>query len=167
MRGFVLEPIDGLKYELINTAERLASLQRPTTSDLRRAVSTAYYALFHSMCALAADSLLGREHPDRCERAWAQTYRALNHGTAFIACKKCANNDHNFPKEIQAFADYFITMQGLRHDADYDPKAKFSAADVASHVSGALKAIESLDAAPEKHRRAFAALVLFHNSRQR
>ena len=56
---------------------------RPTQARLRRAVSTAYYAMFHYLAGCAANLLIG------CARkpAWHQTYLALEHGKARIACE--------------------------------------------------------------------------------
>ena len=44
---------------MIVTARKLASasLKKPRQADLRRAISTAYYALFHAMAKDAADML--------------------------------------------------------------------------------------------------------------
>ena len=71
--------------DLIQTARRLAEsgAAQPTKADLRRAVSTAYYALFHCLTAAAADLLTGAR-PDSPE--WRQVYRALEHGKARSAC---------------------------------------------------------------------------------
>ena len=65
--------------DLIGTARGLTMLdpRRPTQANLRRAVSTAYYAVFHSLARTTADLLLGRKHDD----AWHHMYRALEHGS--------------------------------------------------------------------------------------
>lgn len=51
-------------HDLIETARRLAGANpgqpTPTQADLRRTVSTAYYALFHCLAGAAADLLVGR-----------------------------------------------------------------------------------------------------------
>ena len=71
--------------DLIETARGLTELspRRPSQANLRRAVSTAYYALFHSLAATVADALMGKRRSD----AWHQTYRALEHGSARRACQ--------------------------------------------------------------------------------
>ncbi len=56
--------------------------RRPTQANLRRAVSTAYYAVFHSLAQTAADMLIGRKRTSD----WHQVYRALEHGNAKNAC---------------------------------------------------------------------------------
>ena len=72
--------------DLLETARRPAEsgASHPTQTDLRRAVSTAYYALFHCLAAAAADLLTGNgsRGPE-----WHQVYRALEHGKARKACQ--------------------------------------------------------------------------------
>ena len=72
--------------DLIQTARRLAQpgAAQPTQADLRRAVSTAYYALFHCLAATAADLLTGSSRSPE----WHQVYRALEHGKARSACRQ-------------------------------------------------------------------------------
>ena len=48
----------------------------PTQARLRRAVSTAYYATFHTLAASSADLFIGTERSP----AWHRAYRALDHG---------------------------------------------------------------------------------------
>ncbi len=73
--------------DLIATARRLAkaSARKPRQADLKRAISTAYYALFHAIARDAADLLVGTGK-DRPDKAWKQVYRALDHGPAKTAC---------------------------------------------------------------------------------
>lgn len=76
-------------HELIETARRLAGANpgqpRSTQADLRRTVSTAYYALFHCLAGAAADLLAGRASRGS---DWDQVYRALEHGKARRACQQ-------------------------------------------------------------------------------
>ena len=67
-------------HDLIATARSLTGLdpRKPTQANLRRAVSTAYYAVFHLLARTAADLLIGRTH----NSAWHLAYRALEHGNA-------------------------------------------------------------------------------------
>ena len=48
-----------MSHELIPTARRLANVnvRRPRQADLKSAVSTAYYALFHTLAKECADRL--------------------------------------------------------------------------------------------------------------
>ena len=71
--------------DLIATARGLAEgdPRRPSQANLRRAVSTAYYAMFHCLAGTAADLLIGGSRSE----AWHQVYRALEHGSAKGACR--------------------------------------------------------------------------------
>jgi len=65
----------------IRTALKLARGRRgkPQQVDLRRAVSTAYYAMFHCICRAYANSPLGSSKT-RIDDAWFHAYRSLSHG---------------------------------------------------------------------------------------
>lgn len=79
--------------DLIALASRLASASpnKPRQADLRCAVSTAYYALFHAMAKNVADNMAGAAKRNRSEQAWAQAYRGLQHGDARTACEAIRN----------------------------------------------------------------------------
>jgi uncharacterized protein (UPF0332 family) len=147
--------------DLITTARKLAqaSAKKPKQSDLKRAVSTAYYALFHALAQDNADLLVGKAGPNRPKKAWNQVYRALSHAAAKTACDQL--RALNFPAEIVACGDAFIARQQARHDADYDPDHRITRADALSSVDLAEEAIGGLRACGRKDRLAFAVHVLF------
>lgn len=70
-----------------------------------------------------------------------------------------------FPKQIEDFADAFVTMQEKRHKADYDPGATFPKSEVLIEISRADAVIRSYRSAPTVDRRAFCAYVLFKHPR--
>ena len=157
IREFRLQPAD-----LIKTAKLLAKASRgkPSQANLRRAASSAYYALFHCLAKTCADLLLGGSNAQRGERAWRQAYRALEHRNAKNACRNGAIVA-KFPKEIEDFANLFVTLQEKRHLADYDPHARFLKSSVLSDVALAEQALKDFVAQPLKDRRAFCVHVLF------
>ena len=67
--------------ELIATCRKLVSLPSSDT-DIRRAISTAYYALFHTLAASNADLIAGQPGSNRSAHAWDRAYRRLEHGRA-------------------------------------------------------------------------------------
>ena len=134
---------------------------KPRQADLRRAVSAAYYAVFHALCEETADSLIGTAHPDRTERAWVQTYRAIHHAKARTACKNFVGAASDFPVEAQQFALIFVRLQQKRHSADYDPISRFRKEEVQAFVDGAQTAISNFKSLPRRQKSAFAALMLF------
>ena len=69
---------------LINIATELALSSDDTPErqdDLRRAVSTAYYAMFHALANSNANALVGAP-TNNDAMAWNRAYRALEHGDA-------------------------------------------------------------------------------------
>ena len=145
--------------ELIAQAHRLASAsaRRPRQVDLKRSVSGAFYALFHALAKLCADTIAGTG-PTRSMKAWQQTYRALNHGPAKHACAQARKK--GFPPEVIRFGDLFVSMQEKRHTADYDPLSVFQRADVVPMVEEVEVAIADLRIVPRSDLRALVALVL-------
>lgn len=147
---------------MIKTANDLIASKsgKPRQSNLRRATSTAYYALFHCLAKCAADLLVGGASATRSEEAWIQVYRALEHGAAKQACKR-QDIIKKFPKDIEDFANAFITMQAKRHKADYDPSEKFYKSSVRQDIANVRGVIVGFQKSSVMDRRAFAAYVLF------
>ena len=144
--------------DLIATARGLTAIsrRRPSQANLRRAVSTAYYAMFHCLAGAAADLLIGR----RRSPAWHRVYRALEHGRARTACEH-KRAMAGFPPEIRDFADTFTVLQKARHQADYALDVRYDKSDVLAAIDGAENAIVQFEQADIQHRRGFAAHVLF------
>ncbi len=144
---------------LVSAGQQLPSGRgRPLQTHLRRAVSTVYYALFHSLAHCCADSLVGKAA--RKTRTWSLAYRSLSHGRAREACGQ-KHLLRSFPQEIQSFADLFVDLQKERHTADYDPAQVFFKSDVVGHLRTARLTVERFEAADIRDRRAFAAHILF------
>jgi hypothetical protein len=68
-----------------------------------------------------------------------------------------------FPKEIEDFANTFVTMQAKRHKADYDPEYRVARSEVLVDLAAAEAAIKGFRMAAMKHRRAFAAWVALNS----
>ena len=132
--------------DLIQTACRLteSAPAQPTQADLRRAVSTAYYALFHCLAAAAADLPTGAR-PVSPE--WHQVYRALEHGKARSACRQQAAM-RTFPKEIRSFAEAFDALQKARQQADYALEHQLSKPDAFLRQSTRLRTPSSSSSKP-------------------
>ena len=151
-------------HDLLRAAYQLAlepGVGRPRQANLRRAISTAYYALFHALANCCADMLAGSTRASRSQRAWRQTYRALEHG---LAKNQCVNQSvmSRFPLDIQGFGESFATMQGLRHVADYDPDPEdmYTRAGALQRIRESEQAIHGLEISSANDRRAFAIYVL-------
>jgi hypothetical protein len=146
---------------LLATAKALATLQprRPRQSDLKRAASTTYYAIFHALAQICANELIGNASAREEGDAWIRVYRALDHGTARNACRNAI--PAGFPKAVRDFADAFVDLQLKRFEADYDPRQKLSKSWVLNDIEHCRKTIDGLRNAPRKFRRALASIVLF------
>jgi uncharacterized protein (UPF0332 family) len=156
-----LNPLD-----LIKTARDLIESTdgKPRQSNLHRATSTAYYAMFHTLARSAANLLIDGPGSKRSAQAWQQVYRALEHGPAKKACM--SGTISALPRQIQDFANLFVTMQEKRHKADYGPNAKAQKSQVSTDIDLVEAAIEDFESVSAKDRRAFAAFVMFKPPRR-
>ena len=130
---------------------------RPRQTDLCRAVSASYYALFHALAQSNADMLVGSTN--RRRPTWQQTYRAPEHSEAR---RRCGNLEQMraFPPGIQGFGENFVDMQSLRHAADYAPDTQFTRLQVLDIISIAEVSIAALDSADRESRHSFAIYIL-------
>lgn len=137
-----------LHDDLLEQAEHLARYDstRPKQASLRRAISTAYYALFHLLvreatAALVSDPRLRQLVP-----------RAFDHGEMKQACRPFAAGslpDHlravtaAVPDDLKVVADAFIQLQQARHEADYNVALAFNRPDTFALVRRARNAFEA------------------------
>jgi hypothetical protein len=128
----------------------------------RRAVSTAYYAVFHALAGCCADELLGGT--DRYSTDYERVYRALDHGplrTAF------ANQPLKDNPKLNEIGGHVARLQSERHRADYFPgKRLFTPAQCMELIDIAKTVVELLDSLDAKDRRMLAVSLLFKNRPQ-
>ena len=140
--------------DLITSSRLLAATLNPNAQplqdSLRRAVSTAYYALFHALTSSNADCLVGTPHDPLSEHAWSRVYRGLNHNAAR---RSLLQDSGLFSPQIKQFASAFAQLQDLRHQADYDPNKIFTLDEVLDWIDLAEAAIESfMQADPDERK---------------
>ena len=147
-----------LARALINgvTADDAAS---PTPTELRRAVSCAYYAMFHTLAANNANNLGGASPADQQGWAWRQAYGAADHRPTRNKLSR-ASLGGRFPRAIHLFGEVFTLAQQARHSADYDPHSEFLPTDVAGLIDKAEVAIADFNHAPDHIRRDLAIHIL-------
>ena len=147
-----------LARALINgvTSDDAAS---PTRTELRRAVSCAYYAMFHTLAASNANSLAGASPADQQGWAWQRTYRAADHRPTRNKLSR-TSLDGRFPRVIHLFGEVFTLAQQARHSADYDPRSEFLPTDVAGLIDKAEVAIADFNQTPDHIRRDLAIHIL-------
>lgn len=148
-----------MKGELIETAKGLVVLGQSSArqSDLKRAVSTAYYALFHALARNAADCMAGTDG-EAGDTSWAHVYRAIEHGFARKACEQAMKL--GFAEPITRCAFLFVELQDRRHAADYDSSFLVSIPEAENAIELAEEAIAALEGSSDGERRAFAIQLL-------
>lgn len=129
-----------LPEDLLEQAEHLLARDatRPKQVNLRRAVSDAYYALFHFLIREACARLVaGRDLRNL-------TARAFNHGDMKKACqafrsptpaKYLAPLVGSVPADLGQITELFVKLQEERHDADYNLARRFTRTEVGRVVS--------------------------------
>jgi hypothetical protein len=136
-----------LHHDLIEQAEHLANreLKKPRQASLRRAVSAAYYALFHMLTDDAVLKLI----PNTPSLLRVQAQRAFTHGDMRNACEQFAKSSNTFARllmrpvepELQMVAEAFVELQIHRHAADYDLTQIFDRIEVLGIIGQANSAI--------------------------
>jgi hypothetical protein len=143
--------------ELLTAARHLLTngpASTPSDGQLRRAISTAYYALFHKILRDAADRFIGGG--DRASASYTILYRAFDHRVMKTVCeeinkvkmsfkyRQCLRRDA-LSQDMRGFASGFADLQALRHAADYDPSASFEASDVMAMIETTAGLMASFD----------------------
>lgn len=155
--------------ELLGLARSLMANPSPTDAELRRAVSSLYYAIFHTVLRAAALRFMGPGHEQ--SPGYTILYRSFDHGYMRTVCEalqastlsrryRTALNRTAASQGIRDFATAFTEFQDLRHDADYDPAARFLQADVVVLIDEAAVAIVAFDNAPADERTDVLALLM-------
>ena len=124
-----------------------------TDTELRRAVSCAYYAIFHTLCRAYADVMVGPHAGGQLEQGlWNMAYRTLDHGPARNKCNDSGNMSR-FSSNLRRFAITLVDSQQRRHEADYDPGATFDQTQVNQIIDDAADALAGFDnASPDEVR---------------
>ena len=144
-----------------------AGIGRPLQEELKRAVSTAYYALFLHLCETTANLMIGTLRPDQARRAaWQRMYRVLQHGSTR---NKCENHRElrQFPASIQDFANRLAIVQDARHNADYDPFSKYTRQEVLDIITDAYRVISVFDSTARQEQLHFIAYLLASDRNRR
>ena len=110
----------------------------PTSEHVRRAISNAYYSLFHALAQANASALIGTPTDAASASAWSRVYRALDHGTAR---RELQRHRQELSPPAQTFVDTFSHLQQLRHLADYDHTAVFTSHQASIRLQQAQTAI--------------------------
>jgi hypothetical protein len=121
--------------ELLRLARVLAADTggRPRWVARNRAVSTAYYGLFHALAELCARELVGAGRP---WPPFRHIYRSLDHGHARRVFEETAR-DRSSSRDARDLAQLFVDLQKARHAADYDLGYRVSVSELADILARA------------------------------
>jgi uncharacterized protein (UPF0332 family) len=103
-------------WRLLEASETLLEQKPRSDAFRRRAVSTAYYAVFHALAEACADCLL--PSTDRRSAAYERVYRALDHGPLKSVFDVAPLNES---ASLRAIGVLVVRLQSERHRADYMP----------------------------------------------
>jgi hypothetical protein len=140
-------PID--PQQLLALAKRLVVTAGATEADLRRGISTAYYAVFHLLISEVTNSVVA---PSAFRSKFA---RLLQHGPMKSVCGKYNPEKpnktsgsyetvagdgfpgHVLPPELRKVAEAFVQLHALREEADYDSGTTIQSATATTAVQWA------------------------------
>lgn len=149
---------------------------RPSPTNHRRAVSAAYYALFHALIAAAVERVLPPDIASDADRhraarwvqhddikqaaSWVTACAAVTAPTSTPPSRTGAKHGvwelfstpatggrlGDVPTSLRRIARAFVDLQDARHTADYDHLASFPKATTQRHVAAAENALTLLAA---------------------
>ena len=170
-----------LHDDLLEQAKHLAGREpkKPRQASLRRAVSAAYYALFHLLVSEASRKLASSQPP----QLRLQIRRAFVHGDMKSACEFFTGSsivDPNSPAnllhlialplepDLRRIAARFVELQQARHTADYDHLSPFSRANTLLKISQTEQAFLDWTAVWDRpNTKVFLTALEFHNRSRR
>lgn len=158
---------------LFDQADRLTSPPAggaPRQADLRRAISSAYFGLFHAVVTEAADDFAGktRRHTPR----YALVYRSIDHRSLRGICEAIIKPKlpvkyfkyepkGGFGPDLIALATAVTELQEKRHMADYDPLFRVRMSDAVLAVATGRSALVRFRRVSHPRRKAFLSLLVF------
>lgn len=149
---------------LLQQAELLLAIERngqPRQADKRRAVSTAYYAIFHAVLRDATDLLVGNGTP---WNIYTLVYRSIDHRKLKSTCEMVSGRSWALSPvdpNLLALCTSVIALGELRNRADYDPSFRITLQTAAEAVLDARIAVERLGHVERDQKRLFLTTLAF------
>lgn len=139
-----------LANDLLAQARLLATKEpkRPKQASLRRAISSAYYGLFHFLVDQACRFLISGAAAER-KALREQLARSFEHGAMKSASQAFAGSGSSPwvqvggtpTSELLRVAEAFVMLQRERHAADYDVSRSFTRGEALALVAQAEDAL--------------------------
>jgi uncharacterized protein (UPF0332 family) len=171
-----------LSSDLLKQARSLASQDpnRPKDASIRRAISIAYYSLFHFLLDEASGILVGASQNDKSLRHLLS--RCFVHSRMVSACTRIvglvknptsaspaytpfARSIQNQANDLQVVAKTFKDLQEHRHRADYDLREHYTRAQALksiADVEDAMRAWKRIKNA-DRHVVQLVSVMLLHS----
>ena len=168
-----------LPKDLLDQADHLVKKEpkRPKQASLRRAVSAAYYALFHLLTEAAARRLIPGTGGDR-EALRVILRRAFGHGEMAAISKSFRSGSPparwqdvlgvtGLTADVRKVADAFVDLQEARHEADYDAGRAYTRQEARELVRRTEEAFKAWKRAWKTHAGDTYLVALLVNARLR
>lgn len=153
-------PSPTMVARLFAAAETLIEEGPRSSAYRRRAISTAYYALFHALAKVCAETLL--PHSRRTSAEYERVYRALDHGPLKNAFGQSPLKDD---PELKRIGEAFVALQSERHRADYMPPESrmFGLSECKRLIELAKQAANQIESLSDDQRRTLSTFAMFKN----
>lgn len=137
----------GIAEDLLTLAGRLAdpAPTEPQQACFRRAISTAYYALFHVLVQEAVQGWNGSSTARfGLERKFEhKIMKDVSNAIVRSSWRGWSNPSPVVPPELRIVAKIFVNLQDARQQADYDNAKTWASIDVQITVAEAREAFEN------------------------
>ena len=137
----------GIAEDLLTLAVRLAdpAPTEPQQASFRRAISTAYYALFHLLVQDAVQNWNGSSTARfGLERRFEhKTMKEVSNAVLRSTWRGWSVPSPALPTELQAVAKVFVKLQEARQQADYDNAKTWESTAMQAQVTDARTAFQN------------------------
>lgn len=148
-----------LVYDLLVVADTLVMQKGRKDlrkASMRRAVSSAYYAVFHALCFVCASQLVGW---NKANDLLEPVYRMLDHGS--VKNRLIGKEAAAMTPAILEIGARFKNLQEARHEADYrTPALEVSHDRTLLQIAEAREVIDLIEALPSEDRLKLAILLI-------
>ena len=110
-------------------------------AQLRLAVSSTYYAIYHALARSNADTLVGASEADHNHPGWTRTYVALG---GDVAVERVQGNFTDYSQEIRDLVKTFVVVNEQRLFAEEDPVITHTPEEALAWIERAEAAISAL-----------------------
>jgi uncharacterized protein (UPF0332 family) len=150
--------------DLVTAARHSLTPVPPATTATRaaahRAVSTAYYAVFHALKESNASAIVNQPTSQFTADQWTKIYREGNHSRIR---DRLYNNRQQMSNNSAYFATEYRSLHNARIQADYNPRVAYTDQDATTWIDRAEAAIQTFLQLPQDERGAIAALTILGN----